>query len=82
METSTSTAPADMLPADAFMAGIYSDREKAQRLSDESIVIQSARGDEVVADFWQNDEATVRKTLEQMNDQSGTELRFVLRARG
>ncbi len=77
METATSAAPADM-----FMERINKDSKKAQRLSDEGIVIQSAREDEVIADYWRNDEETVRQTLEEIAGTSGTQVRFTLQARG
>lgn len=64
------------------MEGIHRDPAKAQRLSDEGIVIQSAQGDEVIADYWQGDEGKVRQTLQSMTGKSATKVRFTLRARG
>jgi len=64
------------------MRSINNDPRKALRLSNGGIVIQSAQGDEVRADYWQGDEEKVRQTLENMAGASETQLRFTLRARG
>lgn len=77
METATRTAPAD-----AFMEQLHRDPKSVEELSGKGIVIQSAMGDEVTADFWKGSEAEIRATLEGMSTRFGADVHFTLRTQG
>ncbi|MDO8468718.1 MAG: hypothetical protein Q7S29_03090 [Candidatus Peribacter sp.] len=77
METATRTSPAD-----TFMEQLHGDPKMVEALSRQGIVIQSAMGKDVTADFWQGSEEEVLASLERMSAQSGADVHFTLRARG
>jgi len=77
MEIATRTAPAD-----TFMEQLHRDPKMVEALSEQGIVIQSAMGKDVMADFWQGSEKEVLASLERMSAQSAADVHFTLRPRG